>query len=240
KLTAAVKGKQLAKAIKAKSPSAPSEVARTEAQHLKIVLNRSRHQTHISQLGGSGTDERTGKDIVDDEGDEGDESDEGEEDANEDKDGDERDDNEENQEVVNEDEGDGEEDQGLNIGEEERHDEEEEEDEFYRDVNINLGWGLQASLEIEDSHVVSRYQNTQQYGAMLPIELTNDENRNTKGYKEYYAFATGEAAHKPKASARRKMSGSEISITPPTVAVTPKLTAAVKGKQLAKAIKAKS
>nr|GFD29697.1 hypothetical protein [Tanacetum cinerariifolium] len=48
---------------------------------------------------------------------------------------------------------DGEEDQGLNIGEEERHDEEEEEDEFYRDVNINLGWGLQASLEIEDSHV---------------------------------------------------------------------------------------
>nr|GFB44164.1 hypothetical protein [Tanacetum cinerariifolium] len=91
--------------------------------------------------------------------------------------------------------------------------------------------------------VVSRHQNTQQYGAMLPIELTNDEIKNTKAYKEYYAFATGEAAPKPKASARRKRSGSDTYITPPTatttptttVVVTPKLTAAVKGKQPAKA-----
>nr|GEW74243.1 hypothetical protein [Tanacetum cinerariifolium] len=90
--------------------------------------------------------------------------------------------------------------------------------------------------------VVSRHQNTQQYGAMLPIELTNDEIRNTKAYKEYYACATEEAAPKPKASARRKKSGSDTSITPPTatttltttVAVTPRLTAAVKGKKLAK------
>nr|GEZ83589.1 hypothetical protein [Tanacetum cinerariifolium] len=35
------------------------------------------------------------------------------------------------------------------------------------------------------------------YSAMLPIELTNDEIRNTKAYKEYYAFATGEAVPKP-------------------------------------------
>nr|GEZ17619.1 hypothetical protein [Tanacetum cinerariifolium] len=91
--------------------------------------------------------------------------------------------------------------------------------------------------------VVSRDQNTQQYGAMLPTELTNDEIRNTKAYKEYYAFATGEAAHKPKASARRKRSGSDTSITPPTatttskttVAITPKLTTTAKGKQPAKA-----
>nr|GEX27178.1 hypothetical protein [Tanacetum cinerariifolium] len=93
------------------------------------------------------------------------------------------------------------------------------------------------------AYVVSRHQNTQQYGAMLPIELTNDEIRNTKAYKEYYAFATREAAPKPKASAKRKMSGSDTSITPPTatttlkttVAVTLKLTAAAKGKQPAKA-----
>nr|GEW26284.1 hypothetical protein [Tanacetum cinerariifolium] len=83
--------------------------------------------------------------------------------------------------------------------------------------------------------VVSRHQNTQQYGAMLPIELTNDEIRNTKAYKEYYAFATGEAAPKPKASARRKRSGSDTSITPLTATTTQKLTAAVKGKQPAKA-----
>nr|GEZ20724.1 hypothetical protein [Tanacetum cinerariifolium] len=91
--------------------------------------------------------------------------------------------------------------------------------------------------------VVSRHQNTQQYGAMLPIELANEEIRNTKAYKEYYACATGEAAPKLKASARRKKSGSDTSITPPTaittptrtVAVTPRLTAAAKGKQPAKA-----
>nr|GFA21283.1 hypothetical protein [Tanacetum cinerariifolium] len=52
--------------------------------------------------------------------------------------------------------------------------------------------------------VVSRHQNTQQYGAILPIELTNEDIRNTKAYKEYYAYASGEAAPKPKASARWK------------------------------------
>nr|GFD60905.1 hypothetical protein [Tanacetum cinerariifolium] len=51
------KGKQPAKA---KSPSDPSELARTEAQQLKIVLRKSRQETHISQLGGYSTDERTG------------------------------------------------------------------------------------------------------------------------------------------------------------------------------------
>nr|GEZ01258.1 hypothetical protein [Tanacetum cinerariifolium] len=91
--------------------------------------------------------------------------------------------------------------------------------------------------------VVSRHQNTQQYGAMLPIKLTNEEIRNSNAYKEYYAYATGEAAPKPKASARRKKSGSDTSVTPPTTittltttgAVIPRLTTAAKGKQLAKA-----
>nr|GFD35042.1 hypothetical protein [Tanacetum cinerariifolium] len=91
--------------------------------------------------------------------------------------------------------------------------------------------------------VVSRHQNTQQYGAMLPIELTNDEIRNTNAYKEYYAFATREAAPKPKVSARRKRNAPDTSITPPTatttptttVAITLKLTAATKGKQPTKA-----
>nr|GEW06308.1 hypothetical protein [Tanacetum cinerariifolium] len=91
--------------------------------------------------------------------------------------------------------------------------------------------------------VVSRHQNTQQYGAILPIELTTEDIRNTKVYKEYYACATGEATPKPKASARRKRSDSDTSITPPTaiptplttVAAAPRLTAATKGKQPAKA-----
>nr|GFD39180.1 hypothetical protein [Tanacetum cinerariifolium] len=83
--------------------------------------------------------------------------------------------------------------------------------------------------------VVSRHQNTQQYGVILPIELTNNEIRNTKAYKEYYAFATGKVVPKPKASTRRKRSGSDTSITPPTATTTPKLTADAKGKQRAKA-----
>nr|GFC84262.1 hypothetical protein [Tanacetum cinerariifolium] len=36
------------------------QLARTEAQQLKIVLRRSRQETHISHHGGSGTDEGTG------------------------------------------------------------------------------------------------------------------------------------------------------------------------------------
>nr|GFB42610.1 hypothetical protein [Tanacetum cinerariifolium] len=44
--------------------------------------------------------------------------------------------------------------------------------------------------------LVSRHQNTQQFGALLPIELTNDEIRNSKAYKEYYAIAIGEVVPK--------------------------------------------
>nr|GFB35640.1 hypothetical protein [Tanacetum cinerariifolium] len=50
RLTAAAKRKQ---PVKAKSPSDSSEVERTEAEQLKIILKRSRQETHISQHGGS-------------------------------------------------------------------------------------------------------------------------------------------------------------------------------------------
>nr|GEZ49370.1 retrovirus-related Pol polyprotein from transposon TNT 1-94 [Tanacetum cinerariifolium] len=229
RLKAFRKGKQTAKASKAKSLYALSEVAMTEAQQLKLVTKQSMQQTHISQPSGSGADKRTGSkpgvlnvptnkseeelfwNSTDDEGDEnkeedddGDEEgecDDGEEgngdndDDDEDDDGEEGDDDDADQEVVrdddkdyddeeggddehesdeetkeeesfdpipqtpedSEDEGDGKDDLDLNIGEEERHDEEEEEeeeeDELYRDVNINQGKGLQATLEVEDTHV---------------------------------------------------------------------------------------
>nr|GEZ78695.1 hypothetical protein [Tanacetum cinerariifolium] len=93
--------------------------------------------------------------------------------------------------------------------------------------------------------VVSRHQNTQLYGAILPIELTTEDIRNTKAYKEYYACATGEATLKPKASARKKKGGSASSNTPPTpiatptptttVVAAPRLSAAAKGKHPARA-----
>nr|GEV76266.1 retrovirus-related Pol polyprotein from transposon TNT 1-94 [Tanacetum cinerariifolium] len=75
--------------------------------------------------------------------------------------------------------------------------------------------------------VVSRHQSTQQYGVILPIELTNDDIRNIKAYKEYYACATREAAPKPKASARKKKGGSASSTTLPTPIATPTPTTTI-------------
>nr|GFD08229.1 hypothetical protein [Tanacetum cinerariifolium] len=78
------------------------------------------------------------------------------------------------------------------------------------------------------------HQDTQQYGAILPIELTNEDIRNTTAYKEYYAYATRVAAPKPKASARKKRGDSNTSLTPPietptiTAAPVPRLSAAAK------------
>nr|GFB60084.1 hypothetical protein [Tanacetum cinerariifolium] len=48
--------------------------------------------------------------------------------------------------------------------------------------------------------LVSRHQNTQQFGALLPIELTNEDIMNSNAYKEYYAVAIGATPPKPKAS----------------------------------------
>nr|GFC54375.1 hypothetical protein [Tanacetum cinerariifolium] len=126
-----------------------SEVARTEAQQLKIVLKRSRHQTHISQLGGSGTDEGTGsKPRVSDVP-----TDESEEELSWNSSDDEGVDDQVKVGDDEGDEGDGEEDQGLRINEEERLNEEEGVKELYRDVDINQGRGIQATLDVKDSHV---------------------------------------------------------------------------------------
>nr|GFA97276.1 hypothetical protein [Tanacetum cinerariifolium] len=54
-----------------------------------------------------------------------------------------------------------------------------------------------------------------------------DSLRNTNAYKEYYACATGVAAPKPKASARKKKGGYTSSTTPPTPIATPTLTTTV-------------
>nr|GFA25444.1 hypothetical protein [Tanacetum cinerariifolium] len=56
RLSAAAKGKQPARAT---THTEPIDVERTEAEQLKIVLKRSRQETHISQQCGSDTDEGT-------------------------------------------------------------------------------------------------------------------------------------------------------------------------------------
>nr|GFB41192.1 hypothetical protein [Tanacetum cinerariifolium] len=53
---------------------------------------------------------------------------------------------------------------------------------------------------IRDDHMfttiklVSKHQNTQQFGALLPIELTNEDIRNSNAYKEYYATHISKAS----------------------------------------------
>nr|GEZ57007.1 hypothetical protein [Tanacetum cinerariifolium] len=86
--------------------------------------------------------------------------------------------------------------------------------------------------------LVSRHQNTQHFGVMLPVELTNEDIRNYEAYKEYYAVASGAAPIKTKASVRKTKSSSDTTITPPTAAGT-RLSTSAKGKQPAKASKAK-
>nr|GEW43881.1 hypothetical protein [Tanacetum cinerariifolium] len=60
RLSTSAKGKQPAKASKAKSLTALFEVAMTEVEQLKLATKRSLQQTHISQASGLGADERTG------------------------------------------------------------------------------------------------------------------------------------------------------------------------------------
>nr|GEW41366.1 hypothetical protein [Tanacetum cinerariifolium] len=89
--------------------------------------------------------------------------------------------------------------------------------------------------------LVSRHQNTQQFGAMFPIELTNADIRNSEAYKEYYAVATGAIPPKTKASVRKTKSSSDTTVTPPlTTAAGTRLFTSAKGKQPATTSKAKS
>nr|GEU70916.1 hypothetical protein [Tanacetum cinerariifolium] len=86
--------------------------------------------------------------------------------------------------------------------------------------------------------LVSRHQNTQQFGAMLPVELTNEDIKNSIAYKEYYAIASGAAPPKTKASVRKTWSSSDTTITPLKAAGI-RLSTSAKGKQPAKSSKAK-
>nr|GEV41087.1 hypothetical protein [Tanacetum cinerariifolium] len=143
-------------------------------------IRRSRQQTHISQLGGSGTDEGTGSkpgvpDVPNDESeeelswnssdDEGADDQEKVGDDDEGEEGEEGNDSEEGEEDDDDDDEDKNGESDKEDDDEETRDEEifdhipqtpkskEEEEELYKDVNINQGRGIQATLDVEDSHV---------------------------------------------------------------------------------------
>nr|GEW51535.1 retrovirus-related Pol polyprotein from transposon TNT 1-94 [Tanacetum cinerariifolium] len=71
-----------------------------------------------------------------------------------------------------------------------------------------------------------------------PVELTNEDIRNSAAYKEYYAVASGAEPSKIKASVRSMQSSFDTTMPPPTAAGT-KLSTSEKGKQPTKSSKAK-
>nr|GFD27824.1 hypothetical protein [Tanacetum cinerariifolium] len=60
RLSTSAKGKQPAKASKAKGLTVLSKVTMTEAERIKLATKRSLQQTHISQASGSGADDGIG------------------------------------------------------------------------------------------------------------------------------------------------------------------------------------
>ncbi|GKD63545.1 hypothetical protein Tco_1305653, partial [Tanacetum coccineum] len=88
-------------------------------------------------------------------------------------------------------------------------------------------------------NVISRHEDTQLYGAILPKELTNEDIRNSESYKEYYVIASGEVPPKTKASVHKKKADSDTTPKekPPTdpkgkrVKQTGKMTDSGKQKQ---------
>nr|GEZ74766.1 retrovirus-related Pol polyprotein from transposon TNT 1-94 [Tanacetum cinerariifolium] len=95
---------------------------------------------------------------------------------------------------------------------------------------------------LTDVNVNKLYQPWRSFASVINKCLTGkssgiDSFRNSKAYKEYYACATGEAAPKPKASARKKKVDYASSTTPPiptqttTVVAAPRLSAVAKDKR---------
>nr|GEV66488.1 hypothetical protein [Tanacetum cinerariifolium] len=149
RLSTSAKGKKLATTSKAKSLSALSKVAMTDAQHLQLATKRSLQQTHISQASGSSADEETGTilgvlDVP---------TDKSEEEISWNYTNEEETRDEESFDPIpktpenTDDEGNGEENMGMNVGREEGQDEEDKEDELYKDVNINIGRGIESIFE---------------------------------------------------------------------------------------------
>ncbi|GJZ22425.1 hypothetical protein Tco_0559464 [Tanacetum coccineum] len=83
-------------------------------------------------------------------------------------------------------------------------------------------------------NVISRNEDTQLYGTILPVALTNEDIRNSESYKEYYAIASGKIPPKTKASKKKADTDATTKQKPPTVPKEKKGKKSGKGKQKAK------
>ncbi|GKG14151.1 hypothetical protein Tco_0353751, partial [Tanacetum coccineum] len=77
-------------------------------------------------------------------------------------------------------------------------------------------------------------EDTQLYGAILPVELTNEDIRNSKSYKEYHAIASGKIPPKTKSSKKKVDTDAITKLKPPTISKEKKEKKSGKGKQKAK------
>ncbi|GJS52724.1 hypothetical protein Tco_0700956 [Tanacetum coccineum] len=76
--------------------------------------------------------------------------------------------------------------------------------------------------------VISKHQDTQIYGAILPDVLTNQDMLESKAYKEYYAFASG--AVPPQAKTKYKKKADEPVTSPKTKTASPSKGTRIKSK----------
>ncbi|GJV78262.1 hypothetical protein Tco_1509846 [Tanacetum coccineum] len=82
-------------------------------------------------------------------------------------------------------------------------------------------------------NVISRNEDTQLYGAILPTELTNEDIRISESYKEYHAIASGKIPPKTKGSKKKADTDTTTKMKPPTVPKEKKERKSGKGKQKA-------
>ncbi|GJR80933.1 hypothetical protein Tco_0151718 [Tanacetum coccineum] len=80
-------------------------------------------------------------------------------------------------------------------------------------------------------NVISRNEDTQLYGTILPVALTNEDIRNSESYKEYYAIASGMIPPKTKGSKKKADTDTITKQKPPTVPKEVKEKKSGKGKQ---------
>ncbi|GJS34732.1 hypothetical protein Tco_0533114 [Tanacetum coccineum] len=81
-------------------------------------------------------------------------------------------------------------------------------------------------------NVISRNEDTQLYGAILPTELTNEDIRISESYKEYHAIASGKIPPKTKGSKKKADTDTTTKMKPPTVPKEKKEKKSGKGVQL--------
>ncbi|GJR80384.1 hypothetical protein Tco_0151169 [Tanacetum coccineum] len=83
-------------------------------------------------------------------------------------------------------------------------------------------------------NVISRNEDTQLYGTILPVALTNEDTRNSESYKEYYAIASGKIPPKTKGSKKKADTDTTTKQKSPTIPKEKKEKKSGKGKQKAK------